>query len=495
MAYEVIVVGGGIGGLTAAALLAARGVNVCLIEKESRMGGCAASFEKFGYEFELGAGLYASWQPGEIHERVFAELGVAAPEVHAVSPAYVVRLPDGVEVALGERDEEIETSLRAGFPEGATAALNFYRELGLIDEALHHAERSSRRSIAELINAADKRVSAHLLAAMNQTAAEHLTQTSTRFRRFIDAQLQTFAQCDSETCSYLYAARALMTPRRGLYAIRGGAQALADALVEAIRKSGGTVRLNTTALRLAYDSSGEALGVDLLSGETVEAKRAIISNLTVWDTYGKLVGLNRTPSEVRKQLKNLQGWGAYLLFLGLDEEAAARLPADHILALTDWQEGRQAFDPTEAQFMFAAAPTGDARAPEGRRAVTVQTFTEAADWFSFHEDESEHEAQDQTMLEACWQRIHAALPELGSGIEVIETMTPRDFYENTRRKLGMVGGIAQSPAVYGSNTSAHQTALPNLFMVGDTVAHGTGIAAVTQSALNVANEIAPRAGR
>jgi C-3',4' desaturase CrtD len=486
MAYEVIVVGGGIGGLTAAALLAARGINICLIEKESRVGGCAASFQKFGYEFELGAGLYASWQPGEIHERVFAELAVAPPEVHPVSPAYVVRLPDGTQVTLTENDDEFEASLRAGFPECAEAALNFYRELVPLDEALRHATRS----LPELINADAARMSPRLLSSMNHTAAEHLTQTSLRFRRFIDAQLELFAQCDNETCSYIYAARALMLPRRGMHAIRGGASALAETLGAAIKKSGGTMRLNTTALRLAYDSTGRATGVDLLSGETVEATRAIVSNLTVWDTYGKLVGLNRTPNDTRKQLKNLHGWGAYLLFLGLDEDAAARLSVDHVLALTDWQEGRT-FDPQEAQLMMASAPGWDARAPEGKRAATVSTFTEAADWFSFHEDESEHEEQDQAMLETWWKRIHTAMPELGDGVEVIETMTPRDFYESTRRKLGMVGGVGQSLDVCGSNSLAHKTVLPNLFMVGDTVSPGVGVAAVTQSALIVANEIAP----
>jgi phytoene dehydrogenase-like protein len=464
MSYEVVVVGGGIGGLTAAALLAARGVKVCLIEKESRAGGCVASFQKFGYEFELGAGLYAAWQPGEIHERVFAELPVAPPEVYAVSPAYVVRLPDHTEVALRENTEEFEESLRACFPECADAAINFYRQLAPVSEGVNH------------------------------TAAQYLTQTSTRFRRFIDAQLQIFAQCDSRACAYSYAATALTTPRRGMHAIRGGASALADKLVEAIRKSGGTVRLDTTVLRLAYDGSGHAVGVDLLSGETVEATRAVVSNLTVWDTYGKLVGLSRTPNDVRARLKNLSGWGAYLLFLGLDEEASARLPADHVLALTDWQEG-QAYDAEEAQFMFAVAPASDARAPSGRRAVTVSTFTESSQWFSFHEDETELEQQDQAALEIWWERLHAAMPELGDGVEVIETMTPRDYYANTRRKLGMVGGINQSLALSGLNSLTHRTTLPNLFMVGDTVFPGQGVAAVTHSALTVANEIAPPAGR
>jgi phytoene dehydrogenase-like protein len=138
--------------------------------------------------------------------------------------------------------------------------------------------------------------------------------------------------------------------------------------------------------------------------------------------------------------------------------------------------------------MFSCAPPWDARGPTGKRAVTVSTFTEPTQWFSFHEDEEEHEAQDQARLEQCWERIHQIMPELGDQLEVIETATPRTFYERTRRKLGMTGGVGQSLDVFGMNSLSHRTPIPRLYMVGH------GIAAVTQSALIVANEIAPPIG-
>jgi C-3',4' desaturase CrtD len=496
MAHEVVVVGGGVGGLTAAALLAARGVDVCLLEKEAQAGGCAATFEKFGYRFESTASLYAGWGAGEIHERVFGELPVGPPEVRPARPSYVVRLPDMTEVALAEDDEEFEKNLRAAFPECAEAAINFYREIEPIGAALRRAsarvpDLATASRIRRLrATASEAAIAPRILAAMKTTTAAHLSQASLRFRRFIDAQLQIFAQCPSEECAYLYACVALGIARGGMHAIRGGAAALTDALLASIVKSGGRVRLNAPVLRLAFDGSGRAGGVDLLSGERVEATRAVISNLTVWDTYGKLVGLSRTPEEMRSRLKALRGWGAYLLYLGMDEAAADGLPAERLLALTDWQEG-QPYDAEAAQLMFAAAPPWDTRAPAGKRAVTVSTFTEASQWFGFHEDEAEHEAQDQQVLEACWQRLHAAMPELGGQVEVIETATPRTFYENTRRKLGMVGGLGQSLAVFGPNALTHRTAFPNLFLVGDSVFPGQGLAAVTHSALIVANELAP----
>ena len=491
MAYEVVVVGGGFGGLTAAALLAARGVNVCLLERESHAGGCAASFEKFGYSFETGAGIYASWGPDEIHRRVFAELAVSPPEVRPISPAYVVRLPDQTEVALTSDSNEFEENLRKAFPECVEAAVGFYREIGPISEALRRTiERVPDLSTASRLRrigaiALEAAFAPRILATATHTAAQHLENTSTRFRRFIDAQLQIFGQCGSVDCAYLYAAVALMIPRRDMYGIRGGASALAEKLVESITLSGGVVRFNASALRLSFDSSGKARGVDLLTGEFVEATHAIVSNLTVWDTYGKLVGPGRTPDTVRKRLATLQGWGAYQIYLGMDEATAQELSADHFLAVTDWQH-----DPETTQFMFDAAPLWDPRAPQGKRAVTVSTFTEVTQWFAFHEDEAEHEAQDQTALEAWWPRLHAALPELGDGIEVIETATPRTFYQNTRRKLGMVGGVGQSLDVFGTNGFSHRTSLSNLYMVGDTTFPGQGLAAVTQSGLIVANEIA-----
>src|ERR1044071_1109985 len=127
MNYEVVVVG--IGGLTAAALLAARGVNVCLFERQAQVGGCVAQIEHQGLQFEPTFGLYSGWESDGIFDRVFSELPVKAPTVHSLSPAYSVRLPDGVEVFVVGDLEQYENNLAAAFPECSTAAIEFYRDL------------------------------------------------------------------------------------------------------------------------------------------------------------------------------------------------------------------------------------------------------------------------------------------------------------------------------------------------------------------------------
>jgi len=183
-------------------------------------------------------------------------------------------------------------SLRSSFPECAEAAVAFYRDAESLGNALIKAvwSRSDLRTASRFRQLRafwpGLAKAAHVWRKLNDTTDRHLAGTSARFRQFIDAQLQLFAQCRSADCAYPYACVTLSLRSHGFFAIEGGAGSLANILAKSIAQSGGAVRLNAPVLRLAYDASGYPIGVTLLSGETLRATRAIISNLTVWTHTG-----------------------------------------------------------------------------------------------------------------------------------------------------------------------------------------------------------------
>jgi len=356
--YDVLVVGGGVGGLTVGALLAARGMNVCLLERQSQVGGCIARVEFSGYDFEPGMGLYTSFGPGGIYDKLFSMLPVAVPQASLLQSPYVLR-----------RADRSDTTMAVG----------------------------------------------------------------------------------------------------DLFTIAGGPASLAEKLAESIKRSGGNLRLNSPVLRLAYDESGRAVGIDLLSGERVFAGKAIVSNMTIWDTYGKLVGLNRTPPEIKKQLNTLQGTGVYVIYAVMEAAAVSRLPA--LLMRVEDKDG---------EFSMAVS---DLTAPDGKRPVTFTTTTEVDSWFAYQSSEEDYDEWDQAALEEFWRRVHAALPELGGDIEIIESANPRTYYDQTRRKLGMVLGVEGQPI------HSHETSVPNLFVVGDTVSKAAKLDSVVQSAIALAERI------
>ena len=66
---SIIVVGGGIAGLTSAALLAKEGYSVTLVEAHTQVGGCAGTFQRGPYTFDVGATQVAGLEKGGIHPK------------------------------------------------------------------------------------------------------------------------------------------------------------------------------------------------------------------------------------------------------------------------------------------------------------------------------------------------------------------------------------------------------------------------------------------
>ena len=76
MDYDVIIIGAGLGGLTAGAKLAKEGMRVLLLEQHDRPGGCASTFTRRGFTMEVGLHEMDGLHPGDMKNRIFEDLGI-----------------------------------------------------------------------------------------------------------------------------------------------------------------------------------------------------------------------------------------------------------------------------------------------------------------------------------------------------------------------------------------------------------------------------------
>jgi phytoene dehydrogenase-like protein len=239
--FDAIVLGAGIGGLTAAALLARAGRSVLLLERGAAPGGVFGSYSpaqgEHGYRFALSAAPLDGLEPGGPLADIAALLRVRFP-AERQRPSLRTWLPDRVVADPGDG--------RAGLASEISGAVRFWR----------HQER-----VAELRRGNGR--SPLLFAHRARTVADELRRcrlSDPALLAYIDAQLVALGLPPAARCPWLVGSAALDMPRRGLFIAPGGAQTVAEVLADAFVRDGGELRLRTPARELLVES-GRACGV------------------------------------------------------------------------------------------------------------------------------------------------------------------------------------------------------------------------------------------
>ena len=127
MNYDVIIIGGGLGGLTAGAKLAREGRKVLLIEQHDRPGGCATTFTRGDFTMEVGLHEMDGPSPGDMKSRIFNELGVSGNIEFIRVPEFYRFVNDHLDIVMPHDPAEAMNVLGREFPgetEGIKAFFN-----------------------------------------------------------------------------------------------------------------------------------------------------------------------------------------------------------------------------------------------------------------------------------------------------------------------------------------------------------------------------------
>ena len=489
---DVAVLGAGIAGLTAAALLAAEGRQVVLLEAHHQSGGCAGTFRRGPYVFDVGATQVAGFEPGGIHQRLFAHFGLPLPQASALDPGCSVYLAGESEPIRLWRDPERWRQERARQFPGSDRFWDLCAWLHRSNWAFAAKDPVlPPRSLWDLQQLLPALSPATLASGVFATAtvADLLRLcgcgADPRLRRFLDLQLRLYSQEPADRTAALYGATVLAMAQEplGLWHLQGSMQRLSDALEQALAASRGSLRLRHRVSALQPNAEGWLVSGEAGAGApfALQAKQVVCA-LPPQALPG-LLG-DALPSSYRHRIAGFPDpSGALVLYAAVERD---QLPPDGALhAQIDWP------DPGSLFVSFSAE--GDGRAPQGQATVIASVFTPAKPWFDL--PEAAYQERKQLTLQAMQEGLCQGL---GLPLEAYlhaELATPRGFAGWTGRPFGFVGGLGQHPSRFGPFGLASRTPLPGFWLCGDAIYPGEGTAGVSLSALMACRQLLASEGQ
>lgn len=375
---RVVVIGAGIGGLTAASLLARRGYSVMAFDQAYVPGGCASTFKRRGFTFDVGATQVAGLEPGGVHHQIFESLDIPLPAATPCDPACAVYLPGETEpISIWRDPEQWQAERQRQFPNSEP----FWQLLKTLFQASWRFQGRepvlpprNTWDLLQLVSAVrpDTFVTVPFtFSTVGQLLKAFGLYGDRRLKTFLDLQLKLYSQVDTDETALLYAATALGVSQepQGLFHLKGSMQVLSDRLVAALERDRGKLLLRHTVEHIHLEN-GRVTGVTLRSQKTgktwTEAADIVVANVTVQNLVA-LLG-DQAPRGYQQRVDKLpDASGAFVVYLGIDQAAIPDDCPPHLQFLYNYDgpigENNSLF--------VSVSRAGDGRAPDGKATIVA----------------------------------------------------------------------------------------------------------------------------
>ncbi|MBD2003113.1 MULTISPECIES: C-3',4' desaturase CrtD [Cyanophyceae] len=507
---RIVVIGAGIGGLTAAALLARRGYQVLVLDQALVPGGCASTFKRKGFTFDVGATQVAGLEPGGIHHRIFNELEIELPAATPCDPACAVYLPGETSpINVWRNPDKWKLERTRQFP----GSEPFWQLLATLfkaswafqsrDPVLPPRNLWDLWQLARAVRPGTLITLPYTFLTVGDALRLYGLGDNQRLRTFLDLQLKLYSQVDAQSTALLYAATALSVSQepQGLFHLKGSMQVLSDRLVSCLERDGGKLLMRHTVERI-HTTNGKATAVVIRNQKTqevwTEPADHVVANVTVQNLMQLLdtqtqqafsqskiqnpIDSSKIQNRYRRRVDKLPpSSGAFVVYLGVDESAIPLGCPPHLQFLYDYDGP---IGENNSLFVSVSHPF-DGRAPEGKATIIASSFVDTRNWWECEDYEELKRKYTEDAIAHLGQFFHLK-PET---IVHQEAATPRTFANFTARDRGIVGGIGQRVSTFGPFGFANRTPVNHLWLVGDSTHPGEGTAGVSYSALTVVRQI------
>lgn len=482
------IIGGGLGGLSAACILAARGHQVILFERNDWLGGKAAQLQEGGFRFDMGPTIVTV--PSVLH-RIFAEAGARLEdclELKRLDPQWRCFFEDGSTLDLAQDPAAMARTLDAFVPE--TNSGQRYRDFIDYSARLHGISKRHffYKSIGGILDMFDWKASFDpkmlgdvLALRMGHSVASTVRKFTpdARVAQMIDHFTQYVGSSPAGSPAVLCGIAHMQT-EEGIWYPMGGTRAVPEALAKLATELGVEFRTSTRIEKI-LTRDNVVSGVRTESGEEIPLA-AVISNCDSVRTHRELLGASASAAFARR--RNYEpACSGVVLYLGLNKRYEHLAHHDFIFSRDpeeefEWiyEKGEPAPDPT--CYLAATSCTEPATAPPGGEALYVLVH---APYLRPHHDWKAMLPKYRRVILEKLKRT-GKMPDLESRIVYESALTPQDIHDRYHVLDGAIYGLASHGKFLGAFKPGNRSPdVRGLYLAGGAAHPGPGMPMVLMS--------------
>lgn len=495
MTWDAAVIGSGLGGLTAAALLAARGRSVCVIERNHSVGGAASVYRSGALTIEPSLHQTADPRhPGDPRHEFLSELGLLDEiEWLPVRPFFRARggpVGDAFDLPVGF--DAAEAALTERFPrsrDGIHRTVNAIKSLSR--GVAHLNEARQQHSLRKLVGSA---IELRSLVANWRVSVDEALQRSLGDDEAVKCALAgnlAYYADDSRAFSWPFFAIAQggFLDAGGVY-VKGGSRALSAKLARIVIRAGGAVKLGREVTEVHIDGDGrphalmhvdardrsgaeriavrqvfancapEALAEMLPEPERSRFASAYAGQTLSTSLFSAHFGLNRNPAEI-----------------GMTRYGEIVLPSD-MRKLSDFSESARVFldDPRGRMPVYGIANYGaidNGLDPGGLTLVSVAGIDRLDNWSGLSRDEER--ARRERWLDAFQEALERQYPGFAAATAERVFLNARSMQNFLHTPQGAIYGFAPEPprrGVWAGVPRSTLTPLPDIYLASSFAGSG-----------------------
>jgi len=487
--WDAIIIGSGIGGLAAAALLSRHGGRkVLVLERHYTPGGYTHSFNRPGYTWDVGVHYIGEVQdPHSPVRAVFDHLTEGQLQWQPMPDIYDRAVIAGRTFDFPTGLENLRASLKQSFPNEGHAIDNYLAAVRSAQKSsgLYFAEKAVPRPIARL---AGRFMRAPFLRWASETTLDvlHRWTRNPELIGVLTAQWGDYGLPPSQSSFGIHALIASHYFSGASYPV-GGAARICETITPLIERNGGKVVVSAEVAEVVIRNR-QAMGVKMADGREFRSS-IVVSDAGARNTFERLVPESRNAPQpiIQEELSRIPGSMAHLSLYAGVKQSAAELglngtnlwiypTPDHDANMARFLNDSSApFPALFISFPSAKDPLFERKHP-GRATLEAVAFAPYAPFAQFENTTAwkrrgpDYDTLKSGLADRLRQQLELAVPSIAGKIDHAELSTPLTTRHFMNYQRGEAYGLAATPERFRARSLTPHTSVRNLYLTGQDVA-------------------------